>query len=444
MRTLFALGWPVMVSSLLHAMYNLTDTFWLGRLGADEATNAVAALQISWPIIFLMISLAFGFGSAGVALVSQYTGAGEKKEANISAGQVLFLSLFFGISVGISGFLLSPAIVDLVNLEESISRLAVLYLKVIFLGIPFMFTSFTFGFILRAYGDTLTPMKVEGSTVLLNVVLDPILIFGLFGFSKMGVFGAALATVFSQSVSSAISLYILFSGRSGVHLTLPDLKPVRWRISQILRIGVPASIGNSGTAFGFVILMFIISRLPNQGVVLAAYGIGDRVTELMFIAINGLGAGVATVLGQSLGAGDIKRAEEVARKGLILMFFILVVSSLLLLPVRRQAIGVFIKNEDVIFEGANFLRVFIFGVPFFGVFSAVNACFLGSGHNVPSMVAELARLWALRIPLAYLFGIVLGWNSTGMWFGMGLSNVLGAVLAMALFQTGIWKKKVIR
>lgn len=442
-KTLFVLGWPIMITNLLHTMYNLVDTFWLGKLG-PEATSSVAALQISWPIIFLLISLAIGFGSAGIALISQYTGARNIREANISAGQVLSLSWILGLTIGVLGFLFSDVIVILLHLEPEIADLATTYMRIIFLGIPFMFTSFIFGFILRAYGDTVTPMKVEGATVLLNVCLDPILIFGLWGLPRLGVLGAASATVFSQSVSSLIAVYILFSGKAGITIKLPHLKPVGWRIIQILKIGIPASIGQSGTAFGFVILMYIIARLPDQGVVLAAYGIGDRIINLMFIAVNGLGVGISTVLGQSLGAGNVERAEEAAKKGMMVMFLILVVGCIVLFPVRRLAIQVFINNDAVVSEGANFIKVFLFGIPFFGVFSAVNACFMGSGHNVPSMVIELSRLWGLRIPLAYVFGFVIGWYSTGVWFGMGLSNVLGAVIALGVFETGIWKEKVIK
>ena len=443
-KTLFVLGWPIMISNLLHTMYNLVDTFWLGKLGPTESTNAVASLQISWPVIFLLISLAFGFGQAGVALISQYTGARDHREANKSAGQVLSMSLVFGLIIGTSGVLLSSTIVDLLGIERDIAHLASMYLKIIFTGMPFMFISMIFGFILRAYGDTVTPMKVEAATVCLNLILDPILIFGMGGFPQMGVVGAGIATVFSQSISSLIALYILFTGKSGIKLQLPHLKPVKWRIFQILRIGIPASIANSGTAFGFVILMFIIAQLPQQGVVLAAYGVGDRIVSLIFIAVNGLGVGVATILGQSLGADNVQRAEEVARKGLLLMFSILVGSSLVLYVIREPAIRFFIGEPAVVSEGANFIRVFLFGIPFFGIFSAVNACFSGSGHNVPVMVNELTRLWGLRIPLAYLFGFMLGWNATGVWFGMGLSNLLGAIIALALFRTGIWKRKVIR
>jgi len=443
-KTLILLGWPVMISNLLHSMYNIADTFWLGRLGGQESTNAVASLQVSWPIVFLLIAIAFGFGQAGVALISQYTGAKNQTEANKSAGQVIFLSLFFGICLGITGYFLSPVIVGFLGLQEGIQELAVLYLEIIFLGLPFMFMSMVFGFILRAYGDTITPMKVEGITVCLNLILDPILIFGLGGLPRMGIMGAALATIFSRSVSSSIAFYILFTGKSGIKLIAAYLKPVKWRILQIIRIGVPASIGHSGTAFGFVVMMSIIALLPDQGEVLAGYGIANRLTNLMFISIEGLGVGVSTVLGQNLGAGNVSRAEEVAKKGMLTMFLTLSLAAAFLFVVREPAIRVFINSEAVVAEGANFIRVFVFGIVFFGIFRAVNACFMGSGHNVPVMILELIRLWGLRIPLAYLFGFMLGWNATGVWFGMGLSNLLGAVLALIMFRSGIWKKRIIK
>ena len=191
-------------------------------------------------------------------------------------------------------------------------------------------------------------------------------------------------------------------------------------------------------------MMAVIARLPNQGAVLAGYGVANRLTNLMFIAIEGLGVGVSTILGQSLGANNLKRAEEVVKKGMLVMFLILMGAAFFLFSVRRGAIQFFINNPDVIMEGSNFIRVFVFGMPFFGLFRAVNASFMGSGHNVPTMATELVRLWGLRVPLAYVFGFVLGWDSTGVWFGMALSNILGAVFALALFKTGIWKKKVIK
>jgi len=440
-KTLFLLGWPIMVSSLLETAYTLADTFWLGRL--EESKYAVAALQISWPIIFLLISLAFGFGAAGVALVSQYTGAKKHEEAERSAGQVISISLIFGLVFAITGFFLSPFIVYSLGLEKEVSHLAILYLRIIFFGMPFMFESFMFGFIMRAYGDTVTPMIVSGVAVILNIILDPILIFGMFGFPEMGVLGAGLATVLTQSLATIIALYLLFKGKVGIKLKLEYLKPEKEKIKKIFRIGIPASIGNSGTAFGFFILMYILARVPDSTVVLAAYGIGDRIINLIFISINGLSAGITTVLGQSLGADKIERAEEAVKKGILAMFFILVVCSILLVLFRTEIMKIFINNSDVVNEGANLIKCVMIGVPFFGIFSGIVASFQGSGHNVPTMILDISRLWALRIPLAYFLGLYLGMNSTGVWIGMALSNIVGTAIALIFFETGIWKKKVI-
>jgi len=440
-KTLFLLGWPIMISSLLETAYTLADTFWLGRL--EESKYAVAALQISWPIIFLLISIAFGFGAAGVALVSQYTGAKKHEEAERSAGQVIFISLTFGLVFAITGFFLSPFIVHSLGLEKEVSHLAILYLRIIFFGLPFMFGSFTFGFIMRAYGDTVTPMIVSGVAVILNIALDPILIFGMFGFPRMGVLGAGLATILTQSLATGIALYLLFKGKVGIKLKLSYLKPEKEKIKKIFRIGIPASIGNSGTAFGFFILMYILARVPDSTVVLAAYGIGDRIINLIFISINGLSAGITTVLGQSLGADKIERAEETVKKGILAMFFILVVCSILLVLFRTEIMKIFINNSDVVNEGANLIKCVMIGVPFFGIFSGIVASFQGSGHNVPTMILDISRLWALRIPLAYFLGLYLGMNSTGVWIGMALSNIVGTAIALIFFETGIWKKKVI-
>lgn len=440
-KTLFLLGWPIMVSSLLSTAYTLADTFWLGRL--EESKYAVAALQISWPIIFLLISIAFGFGAAGVALVSQYTGAKKHEEANRSAGQVLSISLLFGLSMAVIGFFLSPFIVHSMGLEKEVSYFSILYIRIIFLGLPFMFGSFTFGFIMRAYGDTVTPMIVDGIAVILNIILDPILIFGMFGFPRMGVLGAGLATILTQSLATIIALYLLFKGKVGIKLKLSYLKPEKEKIKKIFRIGIPASIGNSGTAFGFLILMYVLARLPDSTVVLAAYGVGDRIINLVFISINGLAVGISTILGQSLGAGNIERAEEAAKKGMFAMFSILIACSVFLVLFRSEAIGFFINDSEVVNEGANFIKCIIIGIPFFGIFAAITASFQGSGHNVPTMILDLSRLWALRIPLAYLLGIYFGMNSTGVWIGMALSNIVGTVIALIFFETGIWKKKVI-
>ncbi len=443
--TMFRLGWPAMVTGLLQALYHLADAFWIGHLPPAESGAAVAAIQISWPVVWLLISFVAGFGgAAGSALISQYTGAKRSGEANFACSQIFSLSFLSGIVIAVSGFFLSPHLLPLLVQAGEVTDAATVYIQVIFLGMPFLFAPFLFYFSLAAYGDTVTPMIVNGGAVLLNVVLDPLLIFGLGPVPRLGILGAALATVLSEGLASIVALAILFRGRRGLKLEVPQFKPRLAWVRKIMGIGLPAAVGQSGTALGFVVLMAIIGRVPHATIALAAYGIGDRIFSIVFIAIEGLAVGLTTMLGQSLGADLTRRAFEVAKKGTAVMFLILVIEAALIWLARRPLMAFFIPGrEDIIAEGVNFISIFVAAMPFFGLFSAVGAIFRGSGHNVPTMIMELARLWALRVPLSYVFAFAAGMGSTGVWLGMTISNFVAALIAIGLFSTGIWKRKVI-
>jgi len=442
LKVMFILSFPVMISQLLHTLYHLADTFWLGHLPPAESGEAVAGLQISWPIIWFLIALSFGFGIAGVALVSQYTGAGEKKNANIIASQMLSLSIIFGLIVAVFGFILTPYIVPLITKSAAVTRTAITYMRLIFWGMPFMFISFTFQSILSAKGDTITPMYINLFAVTLNVIFDPFLIFGWWRFPHLGVLGAALATVICQGIAASISLYLLFRGTKGIKITLNGLIPVWKWLKKIFKIGLPAAIGHSTTAFGFVLVMAIIGRVSNPETVIAAYGVGDKMINIIFIVVDGLGTGIVTLIGQNLGANLIDRVEEIARKSLRVVFLITLLEAALVFTLRIPLLKLFIPGRpDIIAEGIHFLTIFTLGIPFFGLIGAIMALFRGSGHNVQPMIVDMVRLWGLRIPLAYFLGNQFG--STGIWWGMALSNIIAAIVALFFYFQGGWKKQVI-
>jgi putative MATE family efflux protein len=190
-KTLLMLGWPLMIGGLLHTTYNLIDTFWLGKLGKE----AITAPANTWPIVWLMISLGMGAGIAGIALVSQYIGAQKKEMANKAATQVFVFMFVIAIVIGISGFLFSPYILRFVSVPSEIFDIVLSYIRIIFLGIPFMFMTLAFDFILRGFGDTRTAVKITGTSLILNMILDPLMIFGISFFPRMEVAGAAWATL---------------------------------------------------------------------------------------------------------------------------------------------------------------------------------------------------------------------------------------------------------
>ncbi len=442
--TMFLMGWPIMIESVLQIGYNLADTYWLGNMGPESGKEALAATQVSWPLVWLMVSIGTGFGIAAIALISQHTGAGHLKEAELDAGQLFFFFLVFSSFVAVLGFFISPYLLDFI-LHDSpeVAAKGTIFMRTIFLGQPFMFTFMAFAFILRAWGDTLTPMLITAVSVGANIVLDPIFIYGIGPFPEWGIFGAAFATFLTRMIAATIAMYLLFSGKVGIVLKLKNMKPNMVRLKKFFKIGAPASIGNSGTAFGFVVLTFIIARVHNSEASLAAYNAGDRVLGVMFILMGGLAVAMSTMVGQNLGADQNERAEEVVKKGMITLAGLMAVCTVALFLLRREFISIFNQDPEVVRIGTEFLLIFSLSMPFFGMFRAVNAVFEGSGHTKYMMGLDILRLWGLRVPLCYILALYMGKQSTRVWIGMGLSNLISSSVAIVVLYKGKWKEKVI-
>jgi putative MATE family efflux protein len=203
LRPLLALSLPIMASNIMQTAYNVVDTFWLGRVGAE----AVAALSISWPLIFLIISIAGGFSIAGTTLVSQYTGADDSERADHIASQVFSLLLMMGGGFSVIGIFMARPMLVLIGTPEEVLPLAAAYTQIIFAGIILMFGFYVFQAIISGWGDTVTPMKLMFLSTVLNIILDPFMILGIGPFPELGVAGAAIATVFSRGIASGIGFY---------------------------------------------------------------------------------------------------------------------------------------------------------------------------------------------------------------------------------------------
>lgn len=441
-KTLLVLGWPVIISNALQMLYNLVDTYWLGKIGKI----AVSAPTVGFPVVFLLISLGFGFSIAGVSLVSQHTGAGSSENANKAAGQVISFMLVSSVVLSAIGYGVAPGLLrTLMGVPEDVFPKALIYIRIIFAGLPLMFVFFAFRSLIRGIGDMITPMLVTGASVIANMFLDPLLIFGLGILPGMGVAGAALATVLSRGAASLLAIYLLFSGRLEIHLHLRDLiLKLRW-VKQILKIGLPSAIGQAGTAVGSVLLMGLISRL---GVVaVSSYGIGQRIIRLLNVAIWGLASPLTTMIGQNIGAKNESRASSIAKRAYGLSFSTLVTLAFVVFLLRRPLFGVFIDDPEVITAGARFLSIFLWSIPFFGVFRLTSSVFRGAGHTRPPMIMSLVRLIPLRVGVSYLlaFGVVgINLGKDGIWLGLFASNFVVGIMAFVWFLTGTWKERTIR
>ena len=437
LKTMIVLAWPVVVSNALQALYNLIDAFWLGKV----STEALSAPTMAWPIIFTFMSLGIGFQMAGSTLVAQYTGAGDKDGAD-RAGTQLFSFLFLlATAVGVLGYGLAPLVLKLIRTPVNVFPLSVQYLRIVSLGFPVMYGAFAFTGLLLGVGDTRTPMYLMGASVLANAILDPFLIFGWGPLPELGVAGAAYATVASRGVAALVGIWLLATGRVVIRLRSHWLLP-RWRwIREILKVGIPNAVDHVGMSLGFVVLMGLVAGFGT--VVVAAYGVGQRLINLINVAIWGATTALLTMVGQNLGADQPDRAEEIAHRGIRSTVAVLFGFSLITFLLREPLYRAFIAAPDVIREGSRFLAIFGFSVPFFGLFAATSAVFRGAGHTVPPMVFSLLRLWVFRILLSWLLAYRMDMGPTGLWAGMALSNLLGGLLIYAWLLRGTWKRRVI-
>ncbi len=442
LRTMIRLGGPAVLSSVLFTLYNLTDAFFIGRLPCGAPQAVMAGIQISWPFIWFLVSFIGGFVGAVVsALVSQNIGADRPKDANVALNQVFTISVIATVVLGIVGYTLMPQILRLFIREATVTEQATMYMRIIFLGLPTMMIPQLFSGALQATGNTLTPLLVTFVGVALNIPMDAALVLGWWGFPQLGISGAAIATVIAQAVSTLIFLALFLRKRSTLHLDRSAMKVQFAWVRKSFSIGAPAAFGNSSVALGFVIMMLGIGKLDNAVAALSGYGVADRVFGLLFIATDGLGIGITTMIGQALGAGLRDRTREVARKGVQALLLIVVAEAGFVYFARMPLLQVFIRGNaagaaESLREGARFIELFAASMPFLSAFFAAQAIYRGSGHNVPSMILGILRLWVFRIPLSFLFAFALGMGSDGVWIGMSASNVLSGLVAIGYLAWG--------
>jgi len=440
-RSLLRLAWPIMLSNLFQTLYNFVDRFWLGKWQPEGGGVGIAAVQLSFPLVFLSISVASGFTVAGMALIAQYTGANREDDANLAASQVFMFSAILAIFLAVIGYFAAGPIISLMGAEPALATAATSYLKIIFIGAPLMFSTFLFAALLNGSGDTVSPMILMGLSVVANIILDPLLILGWGPFPEWGVTGAAVATVISRGLVAMAGFYLLFSGKLGIHIRVSHLWP-RWSlIRRIASIGTMSSIGQTGTAVGFTILNGALANLGTT--VITAFGIGTAFISLVLMPATGLGQATATMVGQNLGAGEPRRARRAAWVGMLIATVILAAAAAVVIAFRPYLIQVFSSAPEVVAIGIHMLLLVGFAFPFMGIIQVIIGVYQGSGHTAYSMFFGLFRLWGLRLPLIYLLAYRLAWGSTGVWWAMFWSNMGTALACLGFFLTGNWARQVI-
>ena len=436
-RNLLVLALPILAEQLLNTLVGLFDTFLAGRLSVDATVAIGLAVYVSW-----LAHLGFALVGAGTtALVSRTWGAGKHGEANELTNRSITLSVLMGVAGALVIFAIAPGLVGLQNMTGTTYAVAVRYLQ---LGAPgHLFTSVTLvaSAALRGVGDTRTPMWILVLVNLLNVAVSVALVFGLGPFPELGVDGIVIGTLMARTCGGLLLLGVLARGRSGLKLRVAEMGIRRDQMGRILRIGLPAAANGMILWFGQFLFLMIIARLSDGELGRAYYAahiIAVQVEAFTYLPAVAWGTAAATMVGQALGARSPRRAKRVGHEAMLQASLFGIASSLIFFFGADWIYHAMHKSAGVQAIGARVLPVLaFFELPL--VISIVYVAALrGAGDTRSPLWFTVVGMFLLRLPLAYLFGIVLEGGLLGAWIGMFADTVAEAILAATRYQGGAW------
>ena len=432
LRHLLRLAGPIILSYMLQEAFNIVDMIFVGRLGA----GAIAAVGVSGNLLRLIGVFSLGISTGAGIMVAQYLGARNLAQAEHIAMQSILLAVFFSIGVTLVGYPLAEQGLLAVRMTDpEVLRLGTAYMHIILAGISTMFLSMTLGSIFRAGGDTVTPMVVLIFSTVINITLDPLLIFGLWGFPKLGVAGSAYATLIGRGAGVIILLYLCWNGRAPVSLRRVQYRVDPVEMLDILRLGVYSSMQGFWRHISRLGFLWVLG--PYGKTVVAAYTICMRLRILVMNPGFGIANAVVPLVGQNLGANQIDRAEKATRVANLLGTIIMAAIGVVFLAFPQIFIRIFTTETAVIETGIVYLR---FLSPTFGfiAFSLILGRALnGAGDTFSPMVITLAAQVGVGLGLVILLSRFMDLN--GVWLGIALSNIVQGLAMWFWYRTGKWK-----
>lgn len=434
-KQLTILSWPIILAFSMQVGYNIIDIFWVGKLGA----TAIAAVSLAGNVFFIILAVGQILGSGTIALVAQFYGAKQIDNANNIIRQSLLLVSIIALPVCISGFIFAKQIMFLLGGQADVLIISTSYLRIIFIGFFFQLISFTINYAFRGIGDMKTPMKIMLVATIINLILDPLLIFGLGFFPRLEVQGAAIATVIAKCVSFLFGFIILIRGRSGIKLNIFKKWYLKTKVVKtILSVGIPVGISYGLMAFSNMAVFRIVSSFSEYA--LAALGIGIRILQLASLPVVSIGIATTTLAGQSLGARDIKKTMQIGNISMLFSTAITISFGIIFVTNAKFLVSIFTQNPQVINYGLQFMQIVSLYLVFIGITMSLTGVFRGAGDTLPPMFAGLFKL-ALLIALAILFSQNLGMGITGVWWAIFISYSIETIIITIWYASGKWHKK---
>ena len=419
-----ALGILVMIGN------GLVDAYFIGQLGYAQ----LAAVSYAFPVWFVAAGIVMGLGTGTSSVLSRFIGAGDTKSVKQIATHSMILAVLAGAVVTAIGLVSIESLFGLLGANEETmpfvkSYMTIYYWGSLFLGIPFIGNS-----ILRANGDAKTPSLLVAFSAIVNAVLDPILIFGYFGFPEMGVAGAALASVISTVAFLLASLWVLIFRDNLLTSIGHSLSSMISSWKQVLHVGLPAIASNLIAPVSSALVTALVSTYGQEAV--AAYGLAGRIEALVIVLLMALGGATAPYVGQNYGAKKFNRLVDGFKFSARFALFYSIFCILLLYFISSTILGVFTDNEDVIRLAMIQLMICPWGYGFLGIASICNGSFNAFARPLPAMTISISRTLVIYVPLAYLLAYYFGFQ--GIHIAQVLANIFAGCVAI------VWYRKVFK
>lgn len=431
-RALVRLAAPVLASQILRVGYQWVDALWVRGLGVDATAAVTTSVFVMWSIYSLNDIISLGV----VAYVSQLLGAGERPRAGVAAYHGLRASAALGLVGTLAGIFGAHTIYRLMGADPGVTEQGARYLSVVLAGAPMLMTALTCESIMRASGDTRTPLLIDLCSIALNAALDPLFIYGWGPVHAMGVAGAAWATVIAQAVM--VAGYVLMAARKHPAFPLARRAPgPPVRIAGLARVGVPGAL--IGLLFSVVYVVFARSAARFGAASMAVVGIANRIEALQFIVSISIGSAGAALVGQSLGAGRPDRASQAIRIGMTWSTWIAVGLTAVLIAFPHGFIALFSRDPEVFRVGVPYLRVLAVCLVFTGAEIVTAESVIGSGHTLALSVIYTG-VSLVRMPLAFLVPQWTGTGAVGIAWVITVTCAVRAWLVVGWAAKGSWKR----
>lgn len=432
-RHLVAFTLPMLAGSALQTAYSFVNAIWVGQfLGKAD----LAAITVSFPIVFVLMALAGGLTLATNILVSQYCGAKNYLQMRKVVQSSVLLVGSLSVLLFVIGEIFTPHILEAMDTPTEVLSLAIPYMRIFLISLPFAFSVFLVASMLRGIGDSTTPLYFQAASVILSAILDPLLMFGLLGLPCLGLNGTAWSSVITQA-GAAVAIYIYLQRKDSP--VAPDWRRLSLDLEttwHTIKIGIPSAIQQSLVSMGMIFVISMVNRFGANAT--AAFGAASRIDQLAFMPAQTFGMAISTLSGQNIGAQKLSRVSQIFRWGAFLSTAITLIPSALALSVPHLLLRIFTNDTAVIDTGVQYLRIVGFAYVFFAISFASNGVINGAGHTFMTTIFSLISLWIFRVPLAYYLSQRLR-SVQGIWYAMAISFAVSMLVSIIYYASGRWK-----